>query len=536
MKNYVPHYIINKFSEKVYHKEIYASTMFIDISGFTPLTDELTKHGRAGAEKLSDVINNIFNPMLESIHRRGGFVSVFAGDAMTIVFPENDKPLNIIYTAFEINDLFEREHRTVTDYGVFDIRCKIGLSCGKAEWGIVGSDEHKTFYFKGEAIDGCAKSEHKAEKMDIIIDDKLLDTFDDGVLEYDELDGKHSKLVRVNVDEDQKLEYKPIEHDIELLKPFVPNLLLEEQLSGELKETVNIFISFKSLDRNHKTLNDFVAKVISDVDRWGGYFNKIDFGDKGGVILINFGIPNSYENNIQRALNCMLAIKRSYRRKIRAGVTIGAVFTGVIGNDDRCAYDVLGDSVNLSARLMMEAKWGKVWLSKDVADKGKGRFIMDLLGEVTFKGKKGTLQTFELLDKKQFDASTFYRGKMYGRGEEVKTLKGYIEPISKGQFGGVVYLYGEAGIGKSRLVFEVASSYDDEFRTCVLQCDSILKKSMNPFQHFVSSFFNQYEARSESEKEDNFADVFEELLEQLENVKERPYPILPLIGEGKSKI
>jgi len=167
---------------------------------------------------------------------------------------------------------------------------------------------------------------------------------------------------------------------------------------------------------------------------------------------------------------------------------------------------------------MMEARWGKLWLSKEVADKAKEKFDLSLIGDVTFKGKGKTIQVFELLDKKSGSTDKFYRGDMVGRENETSILNEQLKPILDGRFGGVVYVYGEAGIGKSRFIYEVTQGYEEKAKICMLQCDSILKKSMNPFVYFLNEFFGQNDARSDKEKENNFADALDDLLEQLEDI------------------
>lgn len=125
---------------------------------------------------------------------------------------------------------------------------------------------------------------------------------------------------------------------------------------------------------------------------------------------------------------------------------------------------------------------------------------------------------YELIGKKEFDATTFYQGDIYGRNDEMETLKKLIEPLFNNEFAGIVYVYGEPGIGKSRLVYEVINDYSSEIKLCLLQCDNTLKKSLNPIISFFKHYFNQNDTRSEIEREENFNEVFDELLECLTEI------------------
>jgi len=68
-----------------------ASVMYVDIAGFTGITEEMMRKGRHGAEELSELINRIYGPLTKTIHDGGGFISTFAGDGVTAVFP-GDSP------------------------------------------------------------------------------------------------------------------------------------------------------------------------------------------------------------------------------------------------------------------------------------------------------------------------------------------------------------------------------------------------------------------------------------------------------------
>ncbi len=190
MRNVIPLFINDKFKEGKFSGEFLAVTMFMDISGFTPITEKLMTKGKEGAEILSVILNTIFIPVINAIYENGGFISSFEGDAFTIIFKltdelnsnqtETKECMNALYSALKIKKLFEQIGVQETgDFGKFTLSVKMGLSYGKVIWGIVGYERDsaaivdKTYFFRGEAIDGCANSEHQCDKGEIIIDKKL---------------------------------------------------------------------------------------------------------------------------------------------------------------------------------------------------------------------------------------------------------------------------------------------------------------------------------------------------------------------------
>src|SRR5260370_13808740 len=91
--SYVPQYIARDILDRPgesavgRRKRLSVVAMFADISGFTPMSEALARVGRAGAEELTGVLNDYFDPMIDLVHSYGGAVAKFAGDAMTIIFP-----------------------------------------------------------------------------------------------------------------------------------------------------------------------------------------------------------------------------------------------------------------------------------------------------------------------------------------------------------------------------------------------------------------------------------------------------------------
>ena len=86
--------------------------MFVDLSGFTPLTETLMRQGNEGAEQLSISLNGIFEPMVRLVYSQKGFIPYFAGDAFTAIFPIEDTEVtaaSLINAAEQLRYLFMRK-------------------------------------------------------------------------------------------------------------------------------------------------------------------------------------------------------------------------------------------------------------------------------------------------------------------------------------------------------------------------------------------------------------------------------------------
>ncbi len=172
MKNLTPKFILKKFKENQFNGTFKAATMFLDISGFTAMTQTLMKNGKEGAEILTEMINQVFTPSIDEIYNNEGFITAFVGDAFNAIFPEKTE-LSVLFAASKINRIFNEIGFQNTKFGEFKLSVKIGISFGKVEWGIIQNEKQNTYYFKGDAIDNCSKCEKNCEKRDIVFDNNL---------------------------------------------------------------------------------------------------------------------------------------------------------------------------------------------------------------------------------------------------------------------------------------------------------------------------------------------------------------------------
>lgn len=537
MRNFLPFFIYEKYKSNKYKGSFKSITMFLDISGFTPMTEELMKHGKEGAEILSGILNRIFEPVIDLVYKCGGFVSGFAGDAITVIFPNVD-PLLALECAVRINKIFEEKGLQKSRYGDFKLYVKLGLSYGEVEWGIVGHEKHKTYYFSGQAIDGCAGCEHQCEKMDIVIDKALYGNIKSeniNDIEVSKSTDTHFKLLKINKEINIPNDTTNYDPDKDILKIFLPENILEHKQIGEFRNIVSVFVSFKDIT-TFDELSGFMGEVIDIMDIFGGYFNSLDFGDKGSNMLIFFGAPVSYETNIERAINFIHTVKSKHKDTIRAGIVFGIVYAGIVGSDRRCAYTCLGDTVNLSARFMMKADWGSIWITKKISDKIDDLYSYKFLGAKEFKGKSKPIDVYELDEKKHKKIYKPFDGQFIGRQEELRKTINFCKKIYDGVFAGVITLYGDAGVGKSRLIFEVLKEFEDKSEIFIFQTDNILKKSLNPFVDFLELYFHQAEMNTNSEKKAQFENIYDDFIIKLKRSAPTREDIISELERTKSII
>lgn len=527
MNKLIPLFIHEKYKTGIKQGSFSAITMFMDISGFTRMTETLMNMGREGTEILSGILNEIFEPIINYVMNSSGFVSGFAGDAITIIFPlamnNEDTVLKAYNTAIFINNMFQKHDFNSLKNLDFHLSVKIGLSCGNVEWGIIGNHGHNTYFFKGRAVDGCAKSEHHCEKADIIFDKEFYD-FSTNILDIP-INKTYTNHFLVNNEKASIIDVKNDHHNnacpelsAEVLKQFFNENVIHFQSIGEFRNIVSVFISIKEFD-DFSASDKIISSIIEKADMFGGYFNSLDFGDKGCNTLILFGAPVSYENETMRALNFILEILNKHPGSVRAGISSGVAYTGIVGSNKRCCYTALGDVVNMSARYMMKADWGDVWTSERIYKSADDVFEFESLGKLEFKGKSGTIPAYSLKNRKaSSNSGSFLKGRLIGRESEISLLEKYTATTFNDSKGGIVYLYGNAGIGKSKLLNHYLDKYKDDAYIFILQSDDILKKSLNPFVSFFENEFGLTGIRSLKDRKNTFDIKYNELCDKLQSL------------------
>ncbi len=551
MRNLIPHFIQEEYQQEHYEGNFEALTMFVDVSGFTPMTQALMKEGHEGAEILAFILNDVFDRMVNAVYARGGFISVFAGDAFTAIFPLNPELMpdatlawHVLACGDRIQAIFRRYGLQKTRFGEFRLQVKVGISCGGVHWGIVGKED-KAYFFRGEAIDGCAGSEHHADKSDIIFDEpvaRLLQhvprTSESAWhIESEGVAEGYSRLRKLPNTVARQLSLPKLPRRPRLSKKvvarFLPDVVIDFKEIGEFRPIVPIFISFEGI-ATLQELDDWTFIVLKNIKTFSGYFNHLDFGDKGGMIVCGFGAPVAYEDMIDRALNFILTVKQDLTGfenlsglKMRAGITYGIAYAGIAGGKKRCEYTFYGEVVNLAARFMMKAEWGEIFVS-DAVRSHTSQFKFEHKQDFTYKGIAEPVPTYIVIRRKAGVGHQIFMQKMIGRRAELQQLQDFAAPIFEKTFAGIAYIFGEAGMGKSRLSYALMEELTEQHEMTWFNCaaDQILRKSFNPFTSFFMRYFEQSAESQEAANKRRFEERYQALVDALE---ER-HPPTPLKG------
>lgn len=459
----IPLYIQECYREGRYSGTFAAWTLFFDVSGFTPMTEALMDHREEGAEWLSSILNAVFAPIVQRIYAWGGFITTFTGDGFTVVFPvdKQPNPVSVLHCIHEMMHLAEEHKSHKTPWGKFETACKAGLSRGDVEWLIAGKTE-RTFFFRGEGIQRCVNAEKFAQRNQIILDEYFVTELPSELKCLEQiLEGSsETTFFRLTQAPSDAIEPpfvpKPAILDVELAKSFLPDSLIEHDNPSEFRNVVGLFISFGGLEEKNE-LDEWAQLLLRLAMKFSVFINNIEFADKGGVVLCVFGAPTSSERNVEHALefcvNLRLAIQELAifeKLRFKLGLSYGIAYAGYIGGRERSHYTILGDQVNLAARLMTKAPVGEVWVTERVYRYTNENYKYDFAGDFHFKGKSKGESVYALRGRRATLAKHFW-GSFVGREEALSQLLEQVLNLSEGRRTNVTIVYGDGGLGKSRL-------------------------------------------------------------------------------------
>src|SRR6266849_4206670 len=259
-------------------------------------------------------------------------------------------------------------------------------------------------------------------------------------------------------------------------------LTTRSALEGERKQVTVLFADvsgFTALSERldpeevHRLMARAFDLILAEVHRFEGTVNQF----LGDVIMALFGAPIAHEDHAQRAVHAALGIGAALARyqeelgprgimfRVRQGLNTGLVVVGSIGSDLRMDYTAIGDTTNVAARLLQAAQPGQVVISEPIHHLVTGFFHTQSLGAQTLKGKAETVRTWEVLSaqatRSRLDVAA-ERGltPLFGRDKELAVLADCFEKARAGH-GQMVFIVGEPGIGKSRLLYEFRQRIGD---------------------------------------------------------------------------
>lgn len=468
-------------------QEDYAVVLWIDICNFSLLCNRQMKDPVSGVEKITGILNSYYDFLLNAITEYGGQPLFIVGDGLMSAWPVNEINTHEAVSLAAVCANYILKNRCLFDDNNEQISLHAILSVGQWQMAeLEGTHGNKLLSFCGGLFKDLTLAAKNKAPNELLILDRAI-SFLPKNLKRKEVKNQTSILY----DFPDKFSIPHIdplhvdEEDIQKLRLFVPPTLTfplnKERLKwiAEIRPVSILFVRFpnsgKSTLENIEEMRELIRVVIPEVVKYDGLLNQVWMDEKESNLLICFG-PSlfTHTDNPERAarlayeLNLLLK-QNGFENSM--GVSSGMAYCGVIGNDILRHYTVIGDVVNLSARL------AAIKNNEVFCDKATFNATNKVLryGDPTIETIKGFATPIEVytpeglnihIEKKSDNLTSI------GRKTEFDQLMAAFKKTVNGQ-NVLMIIAGESGIGKSKLL--------KDFKTEISSRDQIVLSAAGEF-------------------------------------------------------
>jgi predicted ATPase/class 3 adenylate cyclase len=486
------------------------AVLFADISGFTPLSKVLSEifGARRGVDELTRRLNTVYGQLIAQVHRFGGSVIGFSGDAIMCWFSAVEEAPKIpsvspvhraIASGLRMQQVMANFGAlAITENVTISLAIKTVVAAGKVRRMLVGDPAIQVIdVLAGAPLDRVSMGEQLAQKGELLVDAELLpqlgaDVAVTGRRTVTDAGVEFASVSSLGIPV-QEGGYWPasVELDDAAIHPWLLPVIRERlgqgygQFLAELRPAVALFLRFAGLDYENddhvdEKLDAYVRWVQAVLARYEGTLIQLTTGDKGSYLYAVFGAPLAHSDDPDRAVAAALDLRSApqhlpFISQAQIGISQGRMRVGAYGSDTRRTYGVLGDATNLAARLMAQAEPGQILISQEVADVVDELYRLEPLGQVALKGLPAPTSIHAVVDRRQMVADQYaaqFTSPLVGREEEQACLLDVARQVLDGT-GRIARIEGEAGVGKSRLTGEfIQTAANLGFQVAIATCQS----------------------------------------------------------------
>ncbi len=484
LASYVPAIVVQRFAANPTplttpeEKRFPAAVLFADISGFTGLAERLARRGPAGAEELTHILNAYFGQLIDLVLALGGDVIKFAGDAALAIWPATEEDLaTAVRRAAQCSLALQMILHNYKAAEQVQLSMRISIGAGHivaaSFGGLMGRWE---FLIAGEPLIQIGVANQQAQPGEVVLSPeayKLVRNQCTGTpLALPSRAGGGGLRLQTVLD---PLPFRPptprtLTPDIApALRGYIPVAILSRLDAGqtawlaEIRRVTVLFVNLPAVPTAIELGQIIMQSLQAILYRYQGSIRQFIVDDKGATLIAVLGLPPlAHEDDAIRGVQAAMEMSAELRRlglRGAIGVTTGRVYCGAVGNERRREYAVIGDIVNLSARLMQAASRGSekehllILCDEATHQAARARIEFEALPPLTVKGRTEPVAVYRPLKPKPVTLRP--RSALVGRANERIMLADALQSLLMKRASQVIILEGEAGIGKSRLVQEL---------------------------------------------------------------------------------
>ncbi len=443
-----------------------AAVVFIDISGFTTLTEQFMQSDSAGLEELTQILNTNFGHIIDLVHRYGGDVFKFAGDALLAVWVTDSRPETLppqVLHAAQCALAIQESVQTRAIAKNVSLLLRIGVAAGPVVVGHLGGILKRwECTLSGVPLLEMQQLQKQAQPGWVVIAAnawRLIQLYCQGIPLPDGNIRLLSTYLGIPILPPKSVNFPPELE--EALKAYIPAAILTRLSAGhrewlaEYRWVTLIFVHLPNLDNiSLQQAQEAMVALQQSLYRFEGSINKISIDEKGATLVAALGLPPfAHENDAERGVRAAMAMQTALKTlgwDCSIGVTTGNVFCGVIGSSKRREYTVIGNIANLAARLMQVTQ-NEILCDAATYEAAHRQVTFRALPAIALKGFEKPIIAYQpLAPAQQSPPEPLFS--MVGYQTERSHLIHWIETHLQNHRSGVMIIEGEAGIGKTQLM------------------------------------------------------------------------------------
>lgn len=442
--------------------------VFVDISGFTALSERLARFGREGAEEITALLQEVFESLLAVAYDNDGSLIKFGGDALFLLFEGPGHPLRAARSADGMRRRLLDMGALTTMAGKVRLGMTVGAHTGEFDLFLVG-ESHRELVVAGPAASRVVRLEESAAAGQVVISEDLAVCLDGAWVA--EAAGEGRLLLEVP----SVAPASPTRTSISErgAQELVPTAIRDHVLGGggaaEHRHADVAFVAFAGVDELlaakgpaavAAAIGDLVDVASVAADDHEITFVGSDVAPDGGKLILVGGVPVGHDDDAERVLRAARTIAASDSPlSVKIGVHGGPLFAGLIGPSYRLTWTVMGDTVNLAARLAYKAAPSAVLATNETLARTRTRFTTQPVPAFVVKGKQDPIEASIVGPPRAVRQRHTGVLPLLGREAELAVMDRAAAAATK--VGQLVEVAGPAGIGKTRLLEEFRDRHAD---------------------------------------------------------------------------
>lgn len=478
MLRYLPPFITSNLQSGNLQGELNAFVMECGIANFARISAQQQKRGRSGAEELAGLLSSLWQVTSQAIQRQGGFVASSSGETILALFPQPN-PQRVLAAMDEIKSSGGSLRKLAQNQGATQPRIRLLLGYGRIGWQVFANELQYEYLFSGRELEAFGLLRQKRESV-LLTPAATRKLKSQGLLDGQGKPLWSSKAGKIPSPQ----QVKPI--DLAVMERFEHPRFHNLEPETAFRQVVCNYIILSWDDPIS------MVQIIQDMEiisiTFGAFVISVKRSANEYRVLVYFGLPRKEEKPAYKACRAALEALKKYPT-LRQGIATGTVFFGWVGDSDSGHYAVCGTVEERTKELCALARPGEIITDRHIQREMRSKLIFQLYPKELQPAQMKTARIYRLTGTPA-SSRLGLRDVFVGREKEMAKLETLISKCCEAGDNLAIWVCGEPGIGKTRLVAELLKRVPASPASIFsLWCDLPSSQPLEPIRQLFRQLF-----------------------------------------------